>query len=130
MKRVRQALQEGRKLVGSRLKLILIADRSEHGWEVVKRYEADDLADDSEDKKKLKKAEKAAEKAAEERAANKRKAGKGTRRPGPYGRPGGAPGQRESWWEPRPPLLPPWVSGNSNTRPKLEPHGHQEGHQS
>ena len=125
MKRVRQALQEGRKLVGSRLKLILIADRSEHAWKVVKRYEADDLADDSEDKKKLKKAEKAAEKAAEERAANKRKAGKGTRRPGPCGRPGGAPGQRESWWEPRPPLLPPWVSGNSNTRPKLEPEGHQ-----
>ena len=92
VKKARQVLQEGRKLVGNRQKLILIADRSEHGWEVVKRYEADDLADDSEDEKKLKKAEKAAEKIAEKRAANKWRAGRGTRRPGPYGWLGGGSG--------------------------------------
>ena len=39
---------EGRKL---RQKLILLADRSDHGWEVVTKYEADELTKSSKDKK-------------------------------------------------------------------------------
>ena len=80
-KKAKEALQEGKALLDNRQKLILLADRSEHGWDVVKEYVADDLAEDSDDEKKIHKAEKAAEKAAEKRLASKKKVFKGGKRP-------------------------------------------------
>ena len=49
--RARECLQKGRQLLAKRQKLIRIADRSEHGWEVVVEYSntADELADYSGD---------------------------------------------------------------------------------
>ena len=52
---------EGKSLLATRQKHIRIADRSEHGWNTVMEYEADELASDSDDEKKLEKAEKAAD---------------------------------------------------------------------
>ena len=49
-------LNEGEKLA-NRNKLILIADSSEQGWEVVNEYERKDLADDRDDDKCIRKAE-------------------------------------------------------------------------
>jgi len=52
--KVKDKLEEGKKLVYKRQKLIRIADREEDGcWEVVKCYLSDNLADDSEDEKRL-----------------------------------------------------------------------------
>ena len=56
-----KTLSEGRKLLASRQKLILLADRSEYGWVVARRYEADELAVDSDNEKKIRKAEKEAQ---------------------------------------------------------------------
>ncbi|XP_011405606.1 PREDICTED: uncharacterized protein LOC100639089 [Amphimedon queenslandica] len=57
-------------LVTHRQKLIKLADRSEHGWRVVKEYESDSLAENEDDEKRIVKAEKAAASAA---AAKKKK---------------------------------------------------------
>lgn len=46
-------LQEGEKLINVRQKNVLIADKSEHGWATVAKYEEDKLADNSDDKKRL-----------------------------------------------------------------------------
>ena len=58
LSKAKEALDEGRRLIANRQKLIKIADRSEYGWGVVAEYEADDLASGSEDEKRLEKAEK------------------------------------------------------------------------
>ena len=50
-------LQEGEKKLSHRNKLILIADASEEGWEVVNEYQRRDLADDSDDDKRIRQAE-------------------------------------------------------------------------
>lgn len=60
-----EVLNEGKTLLAARQKHIRIADRSEHGWNTVVEYEADELASDSDDEKKLEKAEKAADRKAQ-----------------------------------------------------------------
>ena len=67
VKKAKDALARGRKLLAERQKLIKIADRSDLGWAVVSEYTADELADDSDDEKRLEKAEKMAERKASRR---------------------------------------------------------------
>ena len=62
LKKAAAAVREGSQLLELRQKHIKLADRSEHGWKVVKEYETDDLARDSDDEKRIIRAEKAAEK--------------------------------------------------------------------
>ena len=51
--------QEGKQRIRKRQKLIKIADKSRNGWQVVAKYESDELASGSEDEKRLKKAREA-----------------------------------------------------------------------
>ena len=60
MEDAKKQLEEGKAIVTKQQKLIKMADREEHGWEVVKHYLSDDLADDSNDEKEIKKARKEA----------------------------------------------------------------------
>ena len=60
LKKAKECLEEGKKLVLKRQKLIKIADREDDGWEVVKCYVSDDLASDSDDEKQLLRARKEA----------------------------------------------------------------------
>ena len=57
-------LKEGEALLTRRMRIIKIADRSDHGWNTIAAYENDELALNSEDEKKLLRAEKEAEKRA------------------------------------------------------------------
>ena len=68
LERAKASLEEGKRLIAARKKLIRIADRSELGWGVVAEYTADELADDSGEEKRIERAEKEAE-----RKAGKRK---------------------------------------------------------
>lgn len=52
-----EELKQVSTIIEKRIKLIRLADRSEHGWKTVNEYLSDDLASDSEDDKKIKKAE-------------------------------------------------------------------------
>ncbi|CAH3032798.1 unnamed protein product, partial [Porites lobata] len=52
-----EELKEGEKKLSYRNKLILVADSSEEGWEVVNEYQRRDLADDSDDDKRIRQAE-------------------------------------------------------------------------
>ena len=61
LEKAMEAAREGEELLRVRQKHIQMADRSEHGWRVVKEYGTDDLANDSGDEKRIAKAEKAAE---------------------------------------------------------------------
>ena len=56
----REVLGSGKEILTKQQKLIRVADREEHGWEVVKHYLSDDLAGDSDDDKRLKEARKEA----------------------------------------------------------------------
>ena len=47
-------VDEGKKLIRKRQKLIRIADKSADGWKVVNEYVSDELASGSEDEKRLK----------------------------------------------------------------------------
>ena len=51
--KAKEHIAEGKKLLAKRQKLIKVADREENGWEVVRCYQADDLASDSDDEKRL-----------------------------------------------------------------------------
>ena len=62
-----KGLKEGEALLAHRLLLIKIADRSEHGWNMIAAYENDELALDSDDEKRLSRAEKEAAKRATKR---------------------------------------------------------------
>ena len=55
-----EELENGKKIILKRQKLIRLADREENGWHVVKEYVADDLASDSDDEKSILKARKSA----------------------------------------------------------------------
>ena len=72
MIKAKKSLDEGMALIAHRQKLIKLADRSEHGWKVVKEYESDVLAENEDDEKRIAKAEKAAEKHAAVTAAKKK----------------------------------------------------------
>ena len=63
LRKIKDALSEGRQLIAHRQKLLKLADRLEYGWKVVDQYE-DELADDSEDEKRISKVEQAAERLA------------------------------------------------------------------
>ena len=52
--------QEGKQRIRKQQKLIKIADKSRNGWQVVAKYESDELVSGSEDEKRLKKAREAA----------------------------------------------------------------------
>ena len=114
LKRIKKILEEGRKLIAGRQKLILLVNRSQHGWDLVKQYEANELAEGSNDERKIRKAEKVAEKEAVKRAAAHKKSTRGMRRPALYQR-----DQRVATWpEPRAPYQP--YGGNrssGNARP-------------
>jgi len=59
----KQELQEGKKLLAQRQKLIKLDYQSECGWATVSAYLADDLADTPDDERRIFKAEKSAKKA-------------------------------------------------------------------
>ena len=69
LKKAKEDLKEGMKILSRRQKMIKFADRSEAGWAVVEEYEDDALASNSEDERRMEKAERAAEK----KVAKKRK---------------------------------------------------------
>lgn len=73
--KAKQRMQDGKKLIVKRQKLIKIADREEDGWDVVKFYESDDLASNSEDEKDIFKARRQA--AAEKKKVTDKKRKKG-----------------------------------------------------
>ena len=56
----KKEMEAGKAILTKQQKLIRIADREEHGWEVVKHYLSDDLADDSSDEKDINRARKEA----------------------------------------------------------------------
>ena len=74
IRRVKEAIAEGKRALASRQKSILQVDLPDLGWAyVAKKYEDDEQAKDSEDEKKIKRAEKEAQQEAEQRSASQRK---------------------------------------------------------
>ena len=61
--RQKKELEEGKKLLSERQKLIKLADRSECGWTTVSAYVTDDLEDTPDDERRISNAEKSANKA-------------------------------------------------------------------
>ena len=53
LKEAMQDIDEGKKIISKRQKLVQLADREETGWAFVKEYVADDLASGSDDEKKI-----------------------------------------------------------------------------
>ena len=92
LERAKASVEEGKRLIAARQKLIHIADRSELGWGVVAEYTADELADDSGDEKRIERAEKEAE-----RKAGKRKKKRAEQQ-------GGGKKPPRHWPTPPPPL--------------------------
>ena len=64
-------LQEGKAAIEARMKLIKLADKSDHGWQTVAEYMTNELADNSDDEKQIERAEKIAEKKAKKVKASK-----------------------------------------------------------
>ena len=60
LEKAKSKLEDGKRFIASRIKLIKMADREEDGWDVVKFYKADDLADNSDDEKNISKAKRLA----------------------------------------------------------------------
>ena len=67
----KERLKNGKKIINTKLKHIRIADREEHGWQVVKFYESDDLASNSDDEKHLNRAKREAAAACKKMDAKK-----------------------------------------------------------
>ena len=61
-------LQEGKAALEARIKLIKLADTSEHGWQTVAEYVTNELAENSDDEKRIGRAERAAERKAKKKA--------------------------------------------------------------
>ena len=57
-----QHLEQGKKLISKRQKLVRLADREEDGWHFVKEYVTDKLASDSDDEKAISKGQNASAK--------------------------------------------------------------------
>ena len=92
VEKARTLLKEGEKLIDTRQKCILIADRSEHGWATVAEYEEDELADNSDDEKRLFRAEvRAGRKIKQKSAKETKKKGGAAKKP-----------FRSSWLSPSP----------------------------
>ena len=68
-----EALNAGKKLLNKQQKLIKMADREEHGWDVVRYYVSDDLASDSDDEKAIKRARREALASVKKRNAERQK---------------------------------------------------------
>ena len=51
--KVHASLEKGEKLLSERQKHILLADKSDFGWSLIREYKRNDLADDSDDEKKI-----------------------------------------------------------------------------
>ena len=49
-------MNEGKKLISQRQKLVRLADREEKGWKFVREYVKDKLVEDSDDEKQIRKA--------------------------------------------------------------------------
>ena len=64
-------LQEGKVAIEARMKLIKLADTSDHGWQTVAEYMTNELADNSDDEKRIDRAERTAEKKAKKAKASK-----------------------------------------------------------
>ena len=71
VEKAKEKLEEGKRAIDRRIKLIKLADREEDGWEVVKHYEADDLAENSDDEKQIAKARKLAASAKKKRSTDR-----------------------------------------------------------
>ena len=56
----KNSINEGNKLLEIQQKVLRLADREDHGWEVVKQYQNDESAKNSDDEKAIGKARKAA----------------------------------------------------------------------
>ena len=54
---VHDSLEKGEKLLTQRQKHILLADKSDFGWWLIRKYKRNDLAEDSDDEKKIIRAE-------------------------------------------------------------------------
>ena len=72
IERAKEKLSNGKKLINKKFKQIKLADREEHGWQVVKFYESDDLASDSEDEKSINRAKREAAAAAKKRETKRK----------------------------------------------------------
>lgn len=55
--KVHASLEKGEKLLSERQKHILLADKSDFGWLLIREYKRNDLAEDSDDEKKIIRAE-------------------------------------------------------------------------
>lgn len=55
--KVHASLEKGEKLLSERQKHILLADKSDFGWSLIREYKRNDLAEDSDDEKKIIRAE-------------------------------------------------------------------------
>ena len=55
--KVHSSLEKGEKLLTERQKHILLADKSDFGWSLIREYKRNDLAEDSDDEKKIIRAE-------------------------------------------------------------------------
>ena len=55
--KVHASLEKGEKLLTERQKHILLADKSDFGWSLIREYKRNDLAEDSDDEKKIIRAE-------------------------------------------------------------------------
>ena len=55
--KVHASLEKGEKLLSERQKHILLADKSDFGWSLIREYKRNDLAEDSDDEKKITRAE-------------------------------------------------------------------------
>ena len=70
--KVHASLEKGEKLLSERQKHILLADKSDFGWSLIREYKSNDLAEDSDDEKKIIRAEaKARTQAKQNSARNK-----------------------------------------------------------
>ena len=55
--KVHASLEKGKKLLTERQKHILLADKSDFGWSLIREYKRNDLVEDSDDEKKIIRAE-------------------------------------------------------------------------
>lgn len=77
------SLNEGKKLITQRQKLVRLADREDKGWKFVREYVKDNLAENSDDEKQIKRARRTVEDKFPTRRAPQRNNFRGTNRSNP-----------------------------------------------